>query len=169
MQIAIEKKKTTCIVISIVAVILIFAVVFGAVKFVQYYRTIVTVGKDNIVFSNSDGTTHLFRRSATQFDFYENDNNLENAIGFLSGIFNNKEIITPIKPKVNIKDLEVTIIFLNSDKEIIYTTTKFLGDQKKDIPVIISFGDIATLVAGISLSGGTYTLVVTGGTVSYFA
>ncbi len=73
-----------------------------------------------------------------------------------------------ILPQTDIEDLEITINYLDSDRKILDSVVKHLGDVKQGVQVSFS---ISLFDLGISVAWNTKyeSYAVTGGTVSYFS
>ncbi len=134
---------------KVIAIILIIAIViFSVVKLAECAAT------NN---QNSDGTTHLTRRSAKNSDISFDTDTDWSSLG-------TKIIITP---KVDIDDLKITVNIKNSNKITIYTTEKYIGDVKKSVQANCSV-TLSELGWSNSLNAEYVAVSVTGGTVSYF-
>lgn len=110
----------------------------------------------NEYFNNYDDS-HLFRRDATINDM-SIDSNLN--VAALGADF-------VINPNVDIDDLEMTITFLDSNKDSLKSFVKFVGDVKEGVQVSFT---ISYLELGFpAVFEVTYVRgVVSGGTVSIF-
>ena len=102
---------------------------------------------------NTDGAGKLFSRSA-------NDDDIE--------FYNNKESLFSydfqITPKTDIKDLQITFIFLDRNKNTVMTRNYILGNVTKGVTYSVTYGLQDILPTSVWVEPH-----VTGGTVSYFA
>ena len=131
--------------------------IFGIVKFVQYQQTKYEDGQGTTQ-GNHDGDKQLFRRSANSNDIHFDSNlDLES--------FGGKYIITP---QTDIDGLEITINYLDSNKKILSSIVKSLGNVKEGVQISLA---VSLFDMGLSVAWNTRyeSIVVTGGTVSYFA
>ena len=153
-----SEKKSHGFLKFIIVALIIGACVFGIVKFVQYQQSQQTVDGNGTTQGNSDGNTHLFKRSANNNDItYDYELDLSS--------FGEKFTILP---QTDIDNLVVTINFLDSNKKILTSISKSLGNVKQGIQVSFS---ISLMDLGLSVAWNTRynSIAVTGGTVSYFA
>ena len=107
---------------------------------------------------NHDGDKHLFKRSANANDIVISS---DLDLASLGGKYT-------INPKTDIDGLVVTINYLDSDKKILHSVVKSLGNVKEGVQINFS---ISLFDLGISVAWNTKyeSIVVTGGTVSYFS
>lgn len=153
-----EKKKSHGFLkVSIFLIILGFCI-FGIAKFVQYQKANLQVDGQGTIQGNSDGNSKLFSRSANN-----NDIAVNNELDLSS--FGGKYIIIP---QTDINGLELTVNFLDSNKTILTSVVKSLGNVKEGVQISFS---ISLFDMGLSIAWNTKyeSIVVTGGTVSYFA
>ena len=151
-----QKKSHGFLIFLIVAVIL-GVCIFGIVKFVQYQQTEYDDGRGTIQ-GNHDGDRQLFKRSASS-----NDISVDSDLDLTS--FGGKYTVLP---QTDIDGLELTIHFLDSNRSVLQSVVKSLGNVKKGVQVSFS---ISLFDLGVSVAWNTKyeSIVVTGGTVSYFA
>ena len=151
------QKKSHGFLKFLIAVTIIGACIFGIVKFVQYQQTKYEDGQGTTQ-GNHDGDKHLFQRSANS-----NDISVSSDLDLAS--FGGKYVITPL---TNITGLEITINYLDENKKILNSVVKSLGNVKEGVQVSFS---ISLFDLGLSVAWNTKyeSIVVTGGTVSYFA
>ena len=152
-----SEKKSHGFLKFLIAVLIIGACVFGVVKIVQYQQSKQTVDGNGTTQGNTDGNTHLFKRSANN-----NDISVTSDLDLLS--FGVKYAIIPQK---DIDGLVVTVNLLDKNKNILKSVVKSLGNVKQGVQVSFS---ISLLELGISVAWNTQyeSIAVTGGTVSYF-
>lgn len=151
------QKKSHGFLKFLLVVIIIGACIFGFVKFVQCQQANQIVDGHGTTQGNSDGNTHLFKRSANINDIsFDYDFDLANL---------GEKII--IIPHTDIDGLQITINFLDSNKKILTSISKSLGNVKQGVQVSFS---ISLMDLGISVAWNTKynSIAVTGGTVSYF-
>lgn len=141
-----------------IVIIVLSVCIFGIVKLIQYQQTKQPVDGQHTTQGNLDGTSHLFRRSANL-----NDVTISTELDLAS--FGSKIIIMP---KVDISMLEITVNFLDSNKKLLTSTSKQVGNVKKGVQATFS---ISLFELGFSVAWNTKynTVAVTGGTVSYFS
>ncbi len=130
--------------------------IFGFVKFMQYQQSRSLVGED-IVQGNHDGDMQLFKRSANLNDISVNTSASFESLGM-------KYTIIPL---TDIEGFEITINYLNSDKIILHSLVKPLGNVKKNVQINFS---VSLFDLGLTTSANIVyeSYAVTGGTVSYF-
>ena len=152
------QKKSHGFLKFLIAFIIIGACIFGVVKFVQCQQANQIVDGQGTIQGNTDGNSHLFKRSATL-----NDISYDYDIDFAS--LGEKIIIIP---QTDIDGLQITINFLDSNKKILKSMSKSLGNVKKGVKISFS---ISLMDLGLSVAWNTQynSIAVTGGTVSYFA
>lgn len=147
-------KKSHGFLKFLIVVLIIGATIFGLVKCAEYKSTV----NSNTSQGNSDGNTHLLSRSARNSDItVESDLDLSS--------FGAKYTVMP---QTDIDNLEITISFLDENKNVLTSFEKLLGDVKESVQVSfsISLFDMSLTVA---LQTRYESWTVTGGTVSYFA
>ena len=151
------EKKSHGFLKFLIAVVIIGACIFGVVKLVQYQQTKYQDGQGTTQ-GNHDGDKHLFKRSANS-----NDISVNSDLDLTS--FGGKYTILP---QTDIDGLEVTINYLDSNRKILQSVVKSLGNVKEGVQVSFS---ISLFDMGLSVAWNTKyeSIVVTGGTVSYFA
>ena len=153
-----SKKKSHGFLKFLIVIFIVGACIFGVVKFVQSQQANQVVDGHGTTQGNTDGNTHLFKRSANINDItYDYDLDLM-SLG---------EKIT-ILPQTDIDGLVITINFLDSNKKILTSISKSLGNVKKGVQVSFS---ISLMDLGLSVALNTQynSIAVTGGTVSYFS
>ena len=153
-----EKKHSHGCLIAVIVLLILGACFFGIVKFVQYQNSKQPVDSNGTTQGNTDGNTKLFRRSANNNDVTIND-----ELDLLS--LGGKYIIMP---QTDIDGLEITVNFLDKNKKLLDSKVKSLGNVKEGVQVSFS---ISLFDMGLSVAWNTeyQSVVVTGGTVSYFA
>ncbi len=147
-------KKSHGFLKFLIVFLIIGAIIFGLVKCAEYKSTV----NSNTSQGNSDGNTHLLSRSARNSDItVESDLDLSS--------FGAKYTVMP---QIDIDNLEITISFLDENKNVLTSFEKSLGDVKESAQVSfsISLFDMSLTVA---LKTRYESWTVTGGTVSYFA
>lgn len=150
-------KKSHGFLIFFIVVVIIGICIFGIVKFVQYQRSERDVGVGTTQ-GNHDGDKHLLKRSANRDDIsVSSDLDLASFGGKYS-----------IIPQTDIDGLEITINYLDSNRNVLQSLVKSLGNVKKGVQVEFS---VSLFDLGLSVAWNTEyeSIVVTGGTVSYFA
>ena len=152
------EKKSHGFLIFLIVILVIGACIFGVVKLIQYQQSKQTVDGNGTTQGNSDGNNHLFKRSANNRDI-----SVDSDIDFSS--FGIKYTILP---QTDIDGLVVTINLLDSNKKIINSVVKSLGNVKQGVQINFS---ISLFDLGLSVAWNTKyeSIAVTGGTVSYFA
>lgn len=115
-------------------------------------------GSTNTSQGNSDDGPHLFRRSAENSDVIV-DSDLD-----LSA-FGAKYTVTP---QTDIDNLEITIRFLDEDRNVLTTFEQTLGNVREGVQVSFSIS-LFDLGLSVALKTEYESWSVTGGTVSYFA
>ena len=138
----------------ILIVVILGAIIFGVVKFVEYKMT----ENPYTAESNKDGNTKLLSRSANNGDItVTSDIDLSNL--------GNKVTITP---QSDISGLTVSIMYYDKDMNVLTSTTRYIGNVTKGVQTSFT---ISILDLGFKDAWNTkYTSVgVTGGTVSYFS
>ncbi len=142
----------------LIILLIIAAIIFIIVKVVQFQDTKQTVGTEDVFMGNHDGDTKLLHRSARTDDIVV-DTDLDLAS------LGEKFIILP---QTDIEDLEITINFLDGDKKFLDSYVKTLGNVKSGVQVSFS---ISLFDLGLSVAWNTKysSVIVTGGTVSYFS
>ena len=142
----------------LIVFLIIFVCIFGIVKFVDYQKSKQQIDEGGTTQGNHSGDKQLFRRSANINDITYNLDLDLSSLG---------EKCT-IMPNVDIDDLEITLNFLDKNKNLLDSIVKNLGNVKEGLQVNFS---ISLFDMGLSVAWNTkYTsMVVTGGTVSYFA
>ena len=153
-----NKKSSHGFLKFILVVLIIGACIFGIVKFVQYQQSKQIVDGNGTTQGNTDGNKHLFKRSANNSDISVNSDLNLSSLG----------IKYVILPQTDIDGLVVTVNLLDKNKNIIDSVVKSLGNVKQGVQVNFS---ISLLELGVSTAWNTKyeSIVVTGGTVSYFA
>ena len=106
--------------------------------------------------TNPDGAKSIFRRSADYKDVI-----IEHGYEF--DISDNYEIT----PRADIKNLKITINFLNSSNKVITSKTKVVGNVKAKSHYKLSFS-LSEFTASEILTIRYWNSEITGGTVSYF-
>lgn len=149
-----QEKKSHGFLKFLIAVLIIGAVIFGIVKFVEYKTTVNSVTSEG----NSDGSKHLFSRSARNSDV-EVDSDLD-----LSS-FGAKYTIMP---NTDIDDLQITVSFLDKNKNVLTSIERTLGDVREGVQVSFSVS-LFDLSLSVAWNTKYESWTVTGGTVSYFA
>ena len=146
-------KKSHGFLKFLIVLFIIGAIIFAFVKCSEYKSTV----NSNTSQGNSDGTTHLLKRSARNSDI-----SVESDLDLSS--FGAKYTIMP---ETDIDDLEITVSFLDENKNVLTSFEKSPGDVKESVQVnfSISLFDMSLTVA---LKTKYETWTVTGGTVSYF-
>ena len=154
---ATPQKKSHGFLIFLVVVVILGACIFGIVKFVQYQQSEYDNGQGTIQ-GNHDGDRRLFKRSATS-----NDISVDSDLDLTS--FGGKYTVLP---RTDIDGLELTINFLDNNRSVLQSVVKSLGNVKEGVQVSFS---ISLFDLGVSVAWNTKyeSVVVTGGTVSYFA
>ncbi len=153
-----EKKKSHGFLKFLIAILIIGICVFGVVKFIQYLQSQSIVDGNGTTQSNTDGNTHLFSRSANNNDVkIDSDLDLAN--------FGVKYIVMP---QTDIRNLQITINFLDKNKNVLTSKVENIGNVKQGVQVSSS---ISLFDLGLSVAWNTEynSIAVTGGTVSYFA
>lgn len=153
-----NKKSHHYWIILVVLLVVLFACVFGIAKFVNYRQSQNVVDGNGTVQGNTDGNKKLFSRSVNNGDIIvDSELDLSN--------FGSKFVVMP---QTDIKDLKLTINFLDGNGNQLTSKDKFLGNVKQGVSVSFS---ISLLDLGVSVGWNTEytTIAVTGGTVSYFA
>ena len=152
------EKKSHGFLKFIIAVLIIGACVFGIVKFIQYEQSQAVVDGNGTTQGNTDGNTHLFKRSANNNDIVVDADLDLTSFG----------VKCVIMPQTDIEGLVVRVNFLDKNKNIIDSVTKNLGNVTKGVQVSFS---ISLFDLGLSVAWNTNyeSVAVIGGTVSYFA
>lgn len=153
-----EKKKSHGFLAFLIWFIVIGACIFGVIKLVQNQQSKNIVDGKGTTQGNTDGATHLFKRSANNNDIIIDSDLDLSSLGA-------KYIILP---QTDIDNLQITINFLDKNKEILTSKVEMIGNVKKGVQVNFS---ISLFDLGFSVAWNTQyeSLAVTGGTVSYFA
>lgn len=148
-----NEKKSHGFLKFIIVLLVIGSIIFGVVKFFEYKQTENSTTQQG----NNDGNHKLLSRSANKNDISV-DSDLE-----LASLGAKYSII----PQTDIDGLEITINFLDSNKNILTSVVKYLGNVKKGVQVNFS---ISLLDVNLSVAWNTKyeSWTVTGGTVSYF-
>lgn len=108
--------------------------------------------------TNTDGNTKLLSRSARASDITVNTELDMSSFGA-------KFVITPNN---DIKNLSLKVRLLDSDKSVLYTTTKSLGNVTEGVQVSFTIS-IFELSLSIVWNTSYTSWQVAGGTVSYFS
>lgn len=153
-----SEKKSHGLLIFLIVVIIIGACVFGVVKFIQYQKSKTVIDGVGTTQGNTDGNTHLLSRSA-------NNNDIVVTSDLDLASFGGKYTVMP---QTDINNLQVTVYFLDKNKNTLTSKVENLGNVKQGVQVSFS---ISLFDLGLSVAWNTeYTsTAVTGGTVSYFA
>lgn len=133
------------------AVVLLFLLVCGLVFVAKCSIKKMSDGE-----YNSDGNPILFSRAAKNKDFTLSDNIPATAL-YLKTSFT-------LIPNVDIKDLEITFKYFDSENKVISQNTKYVGDVKKSAEYTVTL-DIYIIDSEFYKTPDYY---VSGGTVSYF-
>ena len=153
-------KKSHGFLIFLAVVLVIGAVILAVVMIGQNWSPSDSSSEGGSTVSGevNDDPPRLFYRSA------DNDDVLIDTELDLSS-FGEKFVVTP---QVDIDDLELTIRFLDEDRNVLTTHVQDLGNVKEGVQVSFS---ISLFDLGLSVAWNTkYSSVsVTGGSVSYFA
>lgn len=139
--------------LSLLVFIVIGLSIFSIIKFIEYKQT------ENPTTSqgNKDGNSKPLSRSAKNSDV-----TIASDLDLSS--FGVKYTITP---KTNISGLVVTVSLLDSNKKVLTTIPKQLGNATEGVQISFS---ISLFDLGLSVAWNTKyeSLTITGGTVSYF-
>lgn len=151
---SVNVKKSHPFLKGFVVFLIIGVLLFGAVKCVEYAMT------ENPLTSqgNSDGAHKLLSRSARNSDL-QVDSKLD---------FSSLGVKYVIIPQTDIKGLEITISFLDSNKKVLTSIEKALGNVKEGVQISFSIS-LLDLSFSVALNTKYESWTVTGGTVSYFA
>lgn len=152
------KKNSHGFLKFIIALAIIGACLFGVIKFVQCQETKTVVDGNGTTQGNNDGNTNLFSRSANNGDVVI-DSDLD--LMSLGGKYT-------VLPQTDIDNLEITVNYLDKNKNLLTSKTKYLGNVKKGVQVSFSFS-ITDLGVSVVWNTQYESIAVTGGTVSYFA
>ncbi len=153
-----QPKKRHPFLIFLIVFLIIFACVFGIVKFVDYQNSRQQIDGSGTTQGNHSGDAQLFRRSANINDITYNLD-----LDLLS--FGEKCTITP---HVDIDGLEITLNYLDKNKNLLDSIVKSLGNVKEGVQVSFSVS-LIDISLSVALNTQYASLVVTGGTVSYFS
>ena len=143
----------------VVVMLIIVGILFIVVKCVQSRQSESNGGSGSqTTQENHDGDKHLFRRSANI-----NDISVDSELDLSS--FGGKYVIIP---QTDIDGLEITINYMDENRKVLHSVVKTLGNVKQGLQVNFS---ISLFDLGLSIAWNTKyeSVVVTGGTVSYFA
>lgn len=153
-----NEKKSHGFLKFLIALVIIWGCLFGFVKFVQYQQSNSIVDGNGTIQSNKDGNTQLLSRSANNNDVII-DYDLDLA---------NLGVKYIVMPQTDISNLQITIYFLDKNKNILTSKVENLGNVKQGVQVNSS---ISLFDLGLSVAWNTEynSFAVTGGTVSYFA
>lgn len=153
-----NQKKSHGFLIFLIVIIIVGACIFGIAKFIQCQQSKNIVDGNGTTQGNSDGNTHLFKRSANNNDIIiDSDLDLANLGGKYT-----------VMPQTDIENLQITINYLDKNKNILTSKVQNLGDVKQGVQVNFS---ISLFDLGLSVAWNTQyeSIAVTGGTVSYFS
>ena len=145
----------------LIVLLIIGVIIFGLIKCIEYTGSVnsdISQGNSDTSQGNSDGSIHLLSRSARNSDIIV-DSNLD-----LSS-FGAKYTVMP---QTDIDNLEITIRFLDEDRNVLTTFEKTLGDVKESVQVSFSIS-LFDMSLSVALNTRYESWSVTGGTVSYFA
>ena len=152
-----EKKHSHGCLITLIVLLILGACIFGVVKYIQYQDSNQPVDGYGTTQGNTDGNNKLLSRSANNNDVTISD---ELDLASLGGKYT-------VMPKTDIKNLEITVNFLDKNKKLLKSHVESLGNVKEGVQASFS---ISLFDMGLSVAWNTeyQTVVVTGGTVSYF-
>lgn len=153
-----KPKKRHLFLKFLIIFLIIFVCIFGIIKFVDYQNTRQQIDGDGTTQGNHSGDKQILRRSANINDITYNLDLDLSSLG---------EKCT-ITPNVDIDSLEITLNFLDKNEKFLDSIVKKLGNVKEGAQVSFS---VSLFDMGLSVAWNTKyaSLVVTGGTVSYFA
>lgn len=153
-----QPKKKHPLLKGLIILLVIFVCVFGIVKFVEFQNSKRQIDGSGTTQGNHSGDKQLLRRSA-------NNNDITYSLDMDLASLGEKCTITP---NVDIDGLEITINFLDENKKLLDSTVKRLGNVKEGVQVSFS---VSLFDIGLSVAWNAKydSIIVTGGTVSYFA
>lgn len=146
-----EKKSYGCLIAAILIVVFIVGITIALVKIVDINKT-----NDNSSSSGGSGV-HLFYRDANNGDIVCDMNSDISNLGI-------KILITP---QQDISNLSVLISLYDKNKNVLWSTTKQLGNVTTGNQINVSYS-ILEIGLSNSLKGNYISVAVVGGTVSYF-
>ena len=153
-----QQKKRHPILKFLFIILIVFFCIFAIVKFMDYQNSKQKIDGNGTTQGNHSGDKQLLRRSA-------NINDITYSLDLDLSSFGEKCTITP---NVDIEGLEITLNFLDKNKNFLDSITKPLGNVKEGVQVNFS---VSLFDMNMSVAWNTKyaSIVVTGGTVSYFS
>lgn len=138
-------------VVIIVSILIILAILFFTVWLPKL------ISNENGVGVNTDGVGKLLSRSANNGDIkFEVDDDFSFSINMI------------VTPNTDIKDLQLTLQFLDKNQKVLMTKNHVLGNVSKNVGYKITYKlsdfSLSQMFKIVSVRAS-----VTGGTVSYFA
>lgn len=153
-----NEKKSHGFLVFLIVLVIVGACIFGIVKFLQSQQAQRVVDGNGTTQSNTDGNTRLFKRSANNSDIIiDSDLDLANFGGKYT-----------VSPQTDIDGLQITVNYLDKNKNILTSKVENLGNVKQGVQVSFS---VSLFDLGLNVAWNTEyeSIAVTGGTVSYFA